>query len=279
VPVPVEPDEQTYNIDPTLIEAAITEKTKAIMVVHLYGQPADMDPINEIADRHGLKVIEDAAQAHGARYKGRKAGSLGDAAGFSFYPGKNLGAIGDAGAVVTNDSDLADKVQVLRNYGSREKYHNEVAGFNSRLDPLQAAFLRVKLAHLDNWNKHRRELAQTYLTALVPEMGLILPYVPTWAEPVWHLFVIRSPQRDALQNWLNANGVGNVIHYPIPPHLSPAYATLGYRCGDFPLTKQLANSLLSLPMGPTLDHAAVQTVCAGIHRFKPINDIALRQAS
>ena len=222
-PVPVEPDSQTYNVAPERIAAAITPRTRCIIPVHLYGQPADMDSILEIAKGNDLKVIEDAAQAHGARYKDRRTGSLGDAAGFSFYPGKNLGALGDAGAVVTSDDALADRVRVLRNYGSRVKYHNEVQGFNSRLDPLQAAFLRVKLRHLEEWNDRRRVLASRYLESLrgVPE--LLLPYVPEWAEPAWHLFVVRHPRRDALQQHLNRTGIGTLIHYPIPAHLSLAY--------------------------------------------------------
>jgi len=250
-PVPVEPDERTYNIDPSLIEATITPQTKAIIPVHLYGQPADMDPINAIAASHGLKVIEDAAQSHGARYKGRRVGSLGDAAGFSFYPGKNLGALGDGGAVVTNNSELAEKVRILRNYGSQMKYHNEVKGFNSRLDELQAAFLRVKLRHLDEWNARRQQAANVYISQLT-DADLTLPFVPDWAEPVWHLFVVRHPQRDALQKRLQQAGIGTMIHYPIPPQLQPAYAELGFSEGAFPLTEAIHREVLSLPMGPHL---------------------------
>jgi len=259
-PVPVEPDERTYNIDPTRIEEAITKRTRAIMPVHLYGQPADMDPINEIAQEHGFKVIEDAAQAHGARYKGRIAGSLGDAAGFSFYPTKNLGAIGDGGAVVTNDDDLADKVRVLRNYGSRVKYQNEAKGFNSRLDELQAAFLRVKLCHLDEWNNRRRKLAEAYLNRLAGIPDLVLPYVPEWAEPVWHLFVIRHPKRDGLQAHLKESGIETLIHYPIPPHLSGAYVDKGYKKGDFPITEAIANTVISLPMRQQFSLDIVESV-------------------
>ena len=250
-PIPVEPDARTYNLDPALIEAAITPATRAILPVHLYGQPADMDPIKALASRYGLKVIEDAAQAHGARYHGRRVGGLGDAAGFSFYPGKNLGALGDGGAVVTNDADLAERVRVLRNYGSRVKYHNEVKGFNSRLDELQAALLRVKLPVLDEWNERRRAAAARYLDGLAgSELGL--PYVPKWAEPVWHLFVVRHPQRDALQQRLQQAGIGTMIHYPIPPHLQPAYAELGYGAGAFPISEAIHREVLSLPMGPQL---------------------------
>jgi len=251
-PVPVEPDKRTYNISPEFIEAAITPRTRAIIAVHLYGQPADMDPLKEIAHKHDLRVIEDAAQAHGARYKGRRVGTLGDAAGFSFFPSKNLGAVGDGGAVVTNDAELADKVRVLRNYGSRVKYYNEVKGFNSRLDELQAALLRVKLVKLDEWNARRRALAAQYLEALRDIPDLTLPYVPEWAEPVWHLFVVQHPQRDALQKHLVGAGIGTLIHYPIPPHLSDAYADEGWVAGDFPITEIMAGRTLSLPIGPHL---------------------------
>ena len=220
-PIPVEPDQRTYNINPKLIESSITSRTKAIIVVHLYGLPADMDEINAIARKHDLKVIEDAAQAHGASYKGRRVGSLGDAAGFSFYPGKNLGAIGDGGAVTTNCSTPADRVRALGNYGSRVKYHNEIKGYNSRLDELQAAFLRAKLAVLDEWNQRRRRIADRYLEQLNIE-GITLPFVPKWAEPVWHLFVVRTKDREMLQRQLGEAGIGTMIHYPIPPHLQPA---------------------------------------------------------
>lgn len=262
-PVPVEPDEQTYNINPGLVEEAISKKTKAILPVHLYGQPADMDPINALAARYGLKVIEDAAQAHGARYKGRRAGGLGDAAGFSFYPGKNLGALGDGGAVVTNDDELADRVRVLRNYGSKVKYHNEVKGYNSRLDELQAALLRVKLPKLDEWNDRRRAVAMGYLEHLAAVPGLILPSVPDWAEPVWHLFVVRHPQRDALQKKLGEAGIGTLIHYPIPPYVSEAYACEfeGVAC---PLAERLADTVLSLPMGPHLSTSEQKSVIRSI---------------
>ena len=250
-PIPVEPDLRTYNIDPTLIEAAITPRTKAIMVVHLYGQPADMDPINALAKKYNLKVIEDAAQAHGARYKGRRVGTLGDAAGFSFYPGKNLGAIGDGGAVTTNDAELAQKIRVLGNYGSQIKYHNEVKGYNSRLDELQAAFMRVKLKKLDEWNSRRKAIAADYLREMAG-CNLVMPFVPEWADPVWHLFVVRSEQRDALQKELSDVGVSTMIHYPIPPHLQSAYAELNYKLGDFPIAETIHQQVLSLPIGPHL---------------------------
>lgn len=250
-PVPVEPIEATYNIDPQRILDAITPSTKAIIAVHLYGQPADMDAINDIAHRHGLKVIEDAAQAHGARYKGIRAGNLANAAGFSFYPGKNLGALGDGGAITTNDDGLASKVRMLRNYGSQVKYHNEVKGFNSRLDELQAALLRVKLKHLDAWNSARKRIAISYLDGLAAS-DLILPIVPEWAEPAWHLFVVRSIQRDALQEKLEHAGIGTMVHYPVPPHLQPAYAEESYQVGDLPISEKLHREVLSLPMCPYL---------------------------
>lgn len=264
-PSPVEPFESTYNIDPVRIEAAITRRTKAILVVHLYGQSADMDPINAVASKHGLKVIEDCAQAHGALYKGHKVGGLGNAAGFSFYPGKNLGALGDGGAVTTNDPRLAERIRSLHNYGSHIKYHNEVVGYNSRLDELQAALLRVKLTKLNEWNDRRRQIAGLYLKKLSGQMKLILPYVPEWAEPVWHLFVVRHPQRDSLQKVLNEAGVGTMIHYPIPPHLQPAYLDLNLKGGDFPISEKMANEVLSLPMGPHISaddlNSVIEEVC------------------
>jgi dTDP-4-amino-4,6-dideoxygalactose transaminase len=251
-PVPVEPDSKTFNLDPDRIESAITKRTKAIMPVHLYGQPADMDPILKVAHKHGLKVIEDNAQAQGARYKGWRTGSLGDAAGNSFYPGKNLGAFGDAGAVTTNDDVLAEKVRVLRNYGSKKKYYNDVKGYNSRLDELQAAFLRVKLKKMDEWNGRRRAVAGKYLQGLHGAANLTLPFVPTWAEPVWHLFVVRHPKRDLLQQKLTEADIGTLIHYPVPPHLSGAYADAKWKRGNFPIAEKLAETVLSLPMGPHL---------------------------
>jgi dTDP-4-amino-4,6-dideoxygalactose transaminase len=250
MPVPVEPDSKTFNLDPSRIEAAITPRTKALMPVHLYGQPADMDPILKIAHKHGLKVIEDNAQAQGARYKGRRTGSLGDAAGNSFYPGKNLGAFGDAGAVTTNDGALAEKVRVLRNYGSKKKYYNEVKGYNSRLDELQAAFLRVKLKKMDEWNGRRRAVAENYLQGLHGATDLTLPFVPAWAEPVWHLFVVRHSKRDLLQQKLTEADIGTLIHYPVPPHLSGAYADAKWTRGNFPIAEKLSDTVLSLPMGP-----------------------------
>lgn len=258
-PVPVEPDEKTCNINPDLIELAITSRTKAILPVHLYGQPADMDPINSIAKKYNLKVIEDGAQAHGARYKGKRTGNLADAAGFSFYPGKNLGAFGDGGAVTTNNTELADKIRILRNYGSKVKYENETKGFNSRLDEMQAAFLRVKLAKLDEWNRRRSNIAEFYLKELAEGPGLILPHVPDWCEPAWHLFVIRHPRRDHLQKKLQAAGVSTMIHYPIPPHQSDAYAK-DFRLGKYPLSECIAKTVLSLPIGPHLTDNHVEII-------------------
>lgn len=259
IPVPVEPDPQTYNIDPLKIEAAITANTKVILPVHLYGQPADLDPILEIARHYQLWVLEDAAQAHGARYKGKRIGAHGDAVAWSFYPGKNLGALGDAGAVTTNNPELSDRIRVLRNYGSRVKYVNEVQGVNSRLDPLQAAILRVKLQHLDEWNQRRQKLAQLYLREL-QGTSVILPFVPPWAEPVWHLFVIRTPQRQTLQEKLHAAGIGTLIHYPIPPHRQAAYADLDLNQKPFPLAEQLAQEVLSLPISPHHSIEQLQTI-------------------
>ncbi len=258
-PVPVEPDARTYNIDPARIEAAITSRTKVILPVHLYGQPANMDPILEIAGRSGVKVLEDAAQAHGARYKGKRLGAHGDVVAWSFYPGKNLGAMGDGGAVTTNDPQIADRIRVLRNYGSRVKYVNEVQGFNSRLDPLQAAILRVKLAYLDEWNLRRRAVAAQYQNGL-SKCGLGLPYVPDWAEPAWHLYVVQHPQRDVLIRQMSEAGIGTMIHYPIPPHLQQAYSSEGYARGDFPLAEEIAGKFLSLPVSPHLLSHDVETV-------------------
>ncbi|MDQ3684129.1 MAG: DegT/DnrJ/EryC1/StrS family aminotransferase, partial [Acidobacteriota bacterium] len=263
-PVPVEPDPRTYNIAPERIEAAITPRTRAVIVVHLYGQPADMDAILEIAGKHNLRVIEDAAQAHGARYRSRRVGALGDAAGFSFYPGKNLGAVGDAGAITTDDDALADRVRVLGNYGSRVKYQNEVKGFNSRLDPLQAAFLRVKLTRLDEWNERRRAIAREYLERFADAADLALPFVPEWAEAAWHLFVVRHAGRDELQRRLSDRGIGTLIHYPVPPHLSGAYRGAGGRARDFPVTEELANTVLSLPVGPHLGEADCRRVVENV---------------
>lgn len=271
-PIAVEPTLDGFNIDPNRIEAAVTPRTRAIMPVHLYGQPADMDPILAIAERHGLVVVEDAAQAHGALYKGRRVGGLGIAAGFSFYPAKNLGAFGDGGAVVTNDDALAARIRKLRNYGSQQKYHHEEIGTNSRLDELQAALLRVKLRHLDDWNAARRQAADRYIDLLASSSRrLVTPHVPNWAEPVWHLFVIRHPLRDALARWLNNQGIGTVIHYPIPCHLQHAYASLGHQAGDFPMVEKLAKEIISLPMWPQMDKIHIETVVSAIQSFPDLH--------
>jgi len=265
-PVPVEPTLATYNLDPERIEAAITPRTKVILPVHLYGQPADLDPILEIADRRGLRVLEDAAQAHGARYKGRRIGSHGSVVAWSFYPGKNLGGMGDGGAVTTDDPELADRIRVLGNYGSRTKYLNEVQGVNSRLDPIQAAILRVKLPHLDAWNARRATVAGRYRAALAGS-ALILPAAPQWADPAWHLFVVRHPHRDRLQARLAEAGIGSLIHYPIPPHQQQAYAASGFAAEAFPLASRMAKELLSLPIGPHLSAEDAAYVAVEVARL------------
>jgi dTDP-4-amino-4,6-dideoxygalactose transaminase len=247
--VPAEPVATTYNLDPARLEEAITERTKVIIPVHLYGQPAEMDAIRAIAAAHDLRVLEDAAQAQGARFKGSRAGGLGDAAGWSFYPGKNLGALGDAGAITTDDDNVADRARVLRNYGSRVKYVNELKGCNTRLDEVQAAVLRVKLRHLDEWNDRRVAVAAQYAEILAG-CRLTLPSVTECVRPVWHLFVIRSPQRDELQAALKERGIETVIHYPIPPHMQNAYAQLGMSPGSLPISEEVDREVLSLPMSP-----------------------------
>lgn len=265
-PVLVDIDPQTYMMDPALLENAITSHTKAIMPVHLYGHPVDMDPVLEIAERHNLVVIEDASQAHGARYKGRRVGSLGHAAAFSLYPGKNLGAYGDAGIVVTNDEKTVETLRLLRNYGSVKKYHHMLRGYNRRLDTLQAAILRVKLERIDAWNAARRQHAQQY-NQLLKDSPLALPLVADFAEPVYHLYVVRTQDRDALQAHLQERGVSTVIHYPIPIHLQPAYRDLGYARGDFPITEGYAEQILSLPMYPELTPDAIEYVTGTIEDF------------
>lgn len=262
--VPVEPVEWTGNIDPAAIEAAVTSRTRAIMPVHLYGQPADMDPILDIARRHGLRVVEDAAQAHGAAYKGRRAGSLGDAAGFSFYPGKNLGALGDGGAVVTRDHELAQRIRKLRNYGSEIKYQHELIGTNSRLDELQSAALRVKLKSLDDDNARRAQVAATYLQRL-KGLPLQLPSVIEGAQPVWHLFVIRSDRRDALQAYLRKHEIETLIHYPLASHAQGAYA--GQRWPALPVAERLQSQVLSLPMAPYLTASEISSVADCISAY------------
>ena len=266
--VPVEPDPETFNLDPGCVEAAITSRTRAIIAVHLYGRPADMDPILEVARTHAIRVVEDAAQAHGAEYRGRRIGGLGDAAAWSFYPTKNLGALGDAGAVTTNDPDVADRVRALRNYGSRTKYVNAVRGVNSRLDELQAAVLRVKLPLLEEWNERRRRVAARYLDGL-RGTALRLPSAAPGADPVWHLFVVRSEARDRLQQHLTKKEVQTLIHYPIPPHLQAAYADLAYPVGAFPIAERIHRECLSLPIGPHLTDAQVGDVIDAVRSFDP----------
>jgi dTDP-4-amino-4,6-dideoxygalactose transaminase len=248
-PVAVDVGRDTANIDVSLLEGALTRRTKAIIPVHLYGQPADMDPIREFATRHGLVVIEDAAQAHGARYRGKMCGTLGHAAAFSFYPGKNLGAFSDGGAITTDDDAVARKARMLRNYGSEKRYHHEMAGTNSRLDELQAAFLRVKLRYLDEWNLRRSAIAERYQFQLSTfSSRLSLPFVPEWASPVWHLFAIRHDLRDRLQQHLADHDIQTTIHYPIPPHHSAAYQS--YSRLSFPVAEEISGRILSLPCGP-----------------------------
>lgn len=266
-PIFVEPDIRTFNIDPTKIEAAITNKTKAIMPVHLYGQACDMDPIMNIAKKYDLYVVEDCAQAHGAKYNGKVIGSFGDAAGFSFYPGKNLGALGDAGATVTNNEELAKKVRALGNYGSDYKYHHIYQGNNSRLDELQAAFLAAKLPHLNKVNAERRKIAQKYLDGINnPE--IILPFVPEYAEPVWHIFGIRCNRRDELEKFLNDAGISTNKHYPIPMHLQGCYADLGFKKGDYPIAEEISETELSIPMYYGMTDEEVQYVIDRINEFK-----------
>lgn len=266
-PVFVEPDSNTYNLDPTKIEAALTPRTKAIMSVHLYGQACQMNEIMDIAQRHNLYVVEDNAQSHGAEYDGRMLGSWGHINATSFYPGKNFGALGDAGAVTTNHEEWAQAIRSYRNYGSKEKYKNEVLGYNMRLDELQAAILSVKLKHLDNWTQYRKDIAMLYLDKLQGVGDLILPFTHPLASHVYHLFVIRTPQRDTLQKHLEENGVGTLIHYPIPPHLQEAYSFMGHQKGDFPIAEELAMSSLSLPLWPGMQQEEVDYVVNHIKAF------------
>ncbi len=266
-PIPVEADEKTYNLDPAKLEAKITPKTRAIMPVHLYGQPADMDPIREIAKRHHLFVIEDACQAHGALYRGAPAGSLSDAAAFSFYPGKNLGAFGDAGAITTRDADLAKKIRKLRNYGSEIKYQHDFVGANSRLSAIQAALLSIKLKKLKEWNVRRSQLAARYQEAFRGLPGLIVPEIAEERTHVWHLFVVRHARRDELRDFLTAKGVQTIIHYPVPPHLQKAYENLGYSKGSLPATEKMAQEILSLPFGPHLKSDQADYVIRKVREF------------
>lgn len=262
VPVPVEPDPLTHNINPELLSRAVTTRTRAVVAVHLYGQPADLTPICAFAKSHGLKVLHDGAQAHGARYDTKPLSAFGDAIAWSFYPGKNLGAFGDAGAVTTDNQELAERLRRLRNYGSSIKYENEEVGFNSRLDPLQAALLRIKLTHLDRWIQKRQSIANRYLSAL-SATPLQIPYVPAWADPAWHLFVVCSPDRDRLQERLRIAGVETLIHYPIPPHRQQAYRAL-FANSRFPIAEQLSQQVLSIPLYPQLSEDQIDHVLTSL---------------
>ncbi len=264
-PIPVEPNVDTHNIDPALIGDAVTGRTRAIIPVHLYGQAADMDPVNALAAARGLIVIEDAAQAQGARYKGRRAGSLGHAAATSFYPSKNLGALGDGGAVLTNDDAVAAEVRLLRNYGSEVKYRHDLAGYNSRLDEMQAAFLRVELVVLNEWNTRRGEIAAQY-SSLLAGADVVLPFVPDHADPVWHLYVIRSKRRDALREYLEQQGISTGIHYPVPPHRQACYRD--FREYELPIAEMFAEEVLSLPISPALEASEIEYVADAIFRFR-----------
>ncbi|HZQ06969.1 MAG TPA: DegT/DnrJ/EryC1/StrS family aminotransferase [Anaerolineae bacterium] len=267
-PVFVDIDPRTYNLDPNQVEAAITPRTKAIIPVHLYGQPAEMDAILEIAKRHNIPVIEDAAQAHGAEYRGRRIGSLATMACFSFYPGKNLGAYGDAGALVTNDDTLAQKIRMLRDHGRTTKYEHEITGYGYRLDGIQGAILNAKLHHLPAWNAQRRANAD-YYTELLSNVddSLVMPYEPSHVRAVYHLYVIRTRQRDALLNHLKAHDIEAGIHYPVPLHLQPVYKNLGYHQGDFPETEKASQEILSLPMYPELTHAQMERIVETMREF------------
>lgn len=266
-PVGVDVDPLSYNLDAEKLEAAITPATRAILPVHLYGQPADMDAIQAVARRYGLLVFEDAAQAHGAWYRGRRVGSLGHGAAFSFYPGKNLACFGDGGAVTTDDDGLAERVRVLRNYGSRVKYVNEVRGVNSRIDELQSAFLHLRLQVLEEWNARRVRVATVYRQMLGEEAGLTLPPSPAWCQSVWHLFVVRCRRRDVLQRHLAQCGIASLIHYPIPPHLSGAYSDGACRLMPLHVTERLSREVLSLPIGPHLTDSAIQAVAEAVRNF------------
>jgi dTDP-4-amino-4,6-dideoxygalactose transaminase len=263
--VDIHPD--TCNIDVSRIEGKITEKTKAIIPVHLYGQPADMDPILEIAQKQGIAVIEDACQAHGALYKDRKAGSMGAVGCFSFYPGKNLGAYGDGGAIVTQDENIANKIRMIRDHGQEKKYFHQMEGYNGRLDAIQAGVLRIKLKRLDNWNQSRRENAAYYNEVLSEIEGVTLPVEADFARSVYHLYVIQVDQREALQDFLNTKDIATGLHYPLPLHLQQAYAHLGYKAGDFPVTEEVAGRLLSLPMFPELTNEQMDYVAKSIKEF------------
>ena len=266
-PVLVDVDAVAYTLNASEVERAITEKTKAIIPVHLYGQSVDMDPLLALAKARGLEVIEDASQAHGARYKGKRVGALGAAGAFSLYPGKNLGACGDGGVVVTDRAEVAERLKMLRNYGSSKKYVHEMVGENSRLDSLQAALLNVKLPKLDGWNRRRRELAQAYSNRLHGVGDIVLPAVKEDIEHVFHLYVIQTQKRDELLSYLQARNIGCLIHYPIPIHLQEAYANMGWVRGDFPVTESLAAQILSLPLYPSMDEGQVDVVVGAVDEF------------
>lgn len=266
-PVFVEPNPYTYNIDPKNIEKAITPNTKAIIPVHLYGQACEMDAIMQIAEKYNLYVVEDNAQAQGASYNGKKTGSFGHVNATSFYPSKNLGALGDAGAITTDNDTFAYKCRVMRNYGSQKRYYNEVIGINSRLDELQAALLRIKLQFLDKWNTERNEIAKIYLQELQNTGDIILPVTADKATHIYHLFVIRTQKRDALQEYLHKNGVQTVIHYPVPPHLQECYQHLGYKKGDLPIAEEIADTCISLPIFAGMKENQIQYVCDNIKKF------------
>jgi dTDP-4-amino-4,6-dideoxygalactose transaminase len=274
LPVAVDVEEDTWNLDPRKLEAAVTSRTAAILPVHLFGRPADMDAVRDVARKRNLRVIEDAAQAHGATYKTRRVGGLGDAAGFSFYPGKNLGAFGDGGAVTTDDDRIAERLRLLRNYGSRVKYRHDCLGVNSRLDELQAAFLRVRLQHLDEWNARRTLLAAWYRAALQPVTGVTLPALSPDAKSAWHLYVIRHAYRDELQRHLTAAGVGCLIHYPVPPHRTDAYRRGGWCGRHLGVAERLAAESLSLPMGPHLSEEDVARVADAVRSFAASRPLA-----
>lgn len=263
IPVPIEPNVETYNLDPSLLPKLITKNTKAIIAVHLYGQPAPLDPILSFAKEFNLKVVEDAAQAHGASYKGRKIGSHSDMVAWSFYPGKNLGALGDGGAITTNHSELAEKARIIRNYGSKEKYFNNIQGLNSRLDPIQAAILRVKLSKLSEWNERRKKIAYFYNNVL-SSANLIIPKQPKECNSSWHLYVLRHSNRDVIVKKLNDLNINVLIHYPVPPHLQKAYSSMGYQRGNFPIAESLADELFSLPIGPHLSFDEAQEVAQSV---------------
>ena len=267
VPVFVEPDIRTFNINPSNIEEKITEKTKAIIPVHLYGQSCDMDPIIEIAKKYNLYVIEDCAQAHGASYKGQKVGTFGDVSGFSFYPGKNLGALGDAGAIITNNKEIAAKVRALGNYGSDYKYHHIYQGKNSRLDEMQAAFLAAKLPHLERMNEDRRKIAGRYLSE-IKNQEIILPFVPQYTNPVWHIFGIRCKRRNELEKFLNDAGIGTNKHYPLPIHLQECYKDFGFEKGDFPIAEEISSTELSIPMYYGMTDEEIQYVIDKVNEFR-----------